>query len=83
MVKALYMHPDSGTYWEQHCDSHLIAVGYIAIPEWRACYFHPEVRLLLAVYVDEFKLAGPAKNLEIGWKLIRLSSNTTKGIDMA
>ena len=21
--KALYGHPDSGTYWEQHCDAHL------------------------------------------------------------
>ena len=23
MVKALYGHPDSGTYWEEHCDNHV------------------------------------------------------------
>jgi hypothetical protein len=31
---------------------------------------------VLVVYVDDFKLAGPAQNLPMGWKLIR------KGINM-
>ena len=28
------------------------------------------IDLLLVVYVDDFKMAGPAKNMEKGWKTI-------------
>ena len=31
---------------------------------------------MLVVYVDDFKLSGPAKNLAKGWKLIRDSIKT-------
>ena len=37
---------------------------------WPSCYFHKELRLLLSVYVDDFKMSGPTENLEQGWKLI-------------
>ena len=33
-------------------------------------FIHPTLRLLLAVYVDDFKLSGPTGNMEEGWKLI-------------
>ena len=70
--KALYGHPDAGTFWEQKCDDHCKKVGFVAIgPEWPSCYFHPELKLLLIVYVDDFKLAGPEHNIKKGWSLLK------------
>ena len=71
LLRALYGHPDSGTFWEQHCDKSLRAVGFEPILNWPSCYVHPDLDLLLIVYVDDFKLSGCAKNLKRGWELIR------------
>ena len=69
---ALYGHPDSGGYWERHCDRHLLSVGFEPVHEnWRSCYWHPGLALFLVVYVDDFKLAGAEDNLTEGWRLIR------------
>ena len=46
-------------------------VGFKIIPNWNSCFKHEKLKLFLLVYVDDFKLAGPAKNLEHGWKLIQ------------
>ena len=27
LLKALYGRPDSGTYWEEHCDAHVLKAG--------------------------------------------------------
>jgi hypothetical protein len=37
---------------------------------WPSTYFHPELKLFLVIYVDDFKLSGPKHNLEKGWKLL-------------
>ena len=38
LQKALYGHPDSGTFWEQHCDAHTKKVGFQPVgPEWPSC----------------------------------------------
>ena len=37
---------------------------------WPSCYCHRELSLLLSVYVDDSKMAGPSENLDTGWKLI-------------
>jgi hypothetical protein len=71
LVLALYGHPDAGGYWEQHCHSHLVKIGFQLIPDWRSCYIHPKLHLFLVVYVDDFKMAGPAGNLASAWKLVR------------
>ena len=71
---ALYGHPDSGGFWERHCEKHLKLQGFVSIPEWKSCYWHPELKLLLSVYVDDFKLAGPVTSIPKGWELI------TKGL---
>ena len=62
MLLALYGHPDSGTFWEAYCD------GKVKRP---SVYFHDWLRLLLTIYVDVFKLAGPKGNLAEGWTLLR------------
>jgi hypothetical protein len=64
--KALYGHPDSGGYWESHCTTQLRQVGFEPIPSWDSCFYHPKLELFLVVYVDDFKMSGPSKNLSKG-----------------
>ena len=73
---SLYGHPDAGGYWEAHCKSKLEEGGFQAVDDWTSVYWHPNLRLLLMVYVDDFKMSGPAKNMIRGWNLIRKSIQT-------
>ena len=54
---ALYSHPDAGGHWEAHCESHLSSDGVQRIPDWHSTFWHPDLKLLLIVYVDDFKLS--------------------------
>jgi hypothetical protein len=77
--KALYGHPDSGTYWEKHCDSHCREIGFVPIENWPSCYYMKRLDLFLTIYVDDFKLAGPEGNLAEGWRLIRGDADNDGG----
>jgi hypothetical protein len=68
---ALYGHPDAGGYWEKHCEAHILKVGFVTIKDWRSVYWHPDLKLLLIVYVDDFKMSGPVDLVEKGWRLLR------------
>ena len=71
LILALYGHPDAGGFWELHCEKSLLDVGFErAASEWKSVFRHVALDLLLVIYVDDFKLAGPKANLEKGWKLI-------------
>jgi hypothetical protein len=63
---ALYGHPDSGGYWESYCEGCLVEAGFAPIADWRSVYWHPKLRLLLVVYVDDFKMSGPAASMKPG-----------------
>ena len=69
---ALYGHPDSGGIWERHCETELKKVGFEAVLTdiWKSVFYHPTKKLMLVVYVDDFKLAGPKQNIKQGWDLI-------------
>eukprot|EP00975_Prorocentrum_lima_P049384 10331038-Prorocentrum_lima.AAC.1 len=54
---VLYGHPDSGGYWEGHCETQLKAQGFKIVPDGRSCFVHPRLKLLLVVYVDDFKMS--------------------------
>ena len=72
LVKALYGHPDAGTMWEQHCHTAVQKVGFKPLgDEWPSLYFHPDMKLLLVIYVDDLKLAGPKAQLSKGWDMLR------------
>ena len=71
LILALYGHPDSGTFWERHCDEKLKEEGFIPIDEWFSCYWHPRLKVLLTVYVDDFKTAGPEVSLQEAWAFLR------------
>ena len=63
---ALYGHPDSGGFWEQHCEKMLLQVGFRLVfsAAWPSVFFHPKLKLLLAVYVDD---DGRAKGQHEAW----------------
>ena len=63
MDKALYGHPDSGGYWEEHCDEHIQLHGFVPVPNWPSCYTHKSLDVLLTVYVDDFKMSGKKKDV--------------------
>ncbi len=77
LQKALYRHPNAGTYSEQKCDAHVKSVGFVPIsPEWPSCYFNPNLTLMVvAAYVDDFKMVRPNYNIRVGWKLLRQVSS--------
>jgi hypothetical protein len=69
---ALYGYPDSPTFWETYCDKQVVNTGWKKLgPEWPSMFWHAELRLLLSVRVDDFKMAGPKGNLAKGWALVR------------
>ena len=83
LVKALYGHPDSGTMWEQHCDQKVRELDFIPVgEEWPSMYFHKKLKLLLVIYVDDLKLAGPEENLTKGWEMLRSKLNIEPETDL-
>ena len=50
---ALYGHPESGYYWEEHCDEKLREEGFVPIQEWPGTYWHPKHKAMVIVYVDD------------------------------
>jgi RNA:NAD 2'-phosphotransferase (TPT1/KptA family) len=68
---ALYGHPDAGGYWEKHCDSHILSEGFISVPDWRSIYWHKDLKVLLIVYVDDFKMSGPKESVAKAWQKLR------------
>jgi hypothetical protein len=71
MRKAIFGHPDSGERWKTHCDTVLTRAGWTRCPEWPIVYWNSELRLLLQVDADDFKMAGPTGNMEKGWQTIK------------
>ena len=68
---ALYGHPESGVYWEQKAHEELTKRGFQEVEDWKSCYWDPKLKVFLVLYVDDFKLAGPAESMEPAWKKIR------------
>ena len=46
-------------YWEEHCEKHVKKGGFVAVPDWLSVYWNEKLKTLLAIYVDDFKMAGP------------------------
>jgi hypothetical protein len=67
LIKSLYGHPEAGAHWERHLEEILKGMGAQKCSEFLGNYFFPETRLLLAVYVDDFTLAGPVQGHDKFW----------------
>ena len=72
---ALYGHPLAGAFWERHCTKQLKSVGFTPIPNWENCFVHSELKTVLLVYVDDFKIAGKEKSMNECWKRIKSAIN--------
>ena len=70
---SLYGHPQSGKYWENHFAERLLSVEFEPLQGWECLFVHRKLRLILSVYVDDFKLVGRRENLATGWDLMRKS----------
>ena len=64
---ALYGHPKAGFYWQEHCKTALRKCGWEQVPSWESMFMHRGKQLFLSVYVDDFKMAGLAKNIPQAW----------------
>ena len=72
LKKALHGHPNAGSFWEKECAERLKTLGWVtAADEWPSVFWHPTYRLLLTVYVDDCKMAGPKENHAKAWVEIR------------
>ena len=68
---ALYGHPDAGGYWERHCSKPATACRFVEVESWLSTFLHPQLKLMLMVYMDDVKLSGPERNISKGWALLR------------
>ena len=70
--KALYGHKHSGVFWNEHCHEQCTKAGFNPISEavWPCVYWNDELNLLLIVYVDDMKLAGPPSKMKGAWEEI-------------
>ena len=50
-------------------------LGVTRVLDWSSMYWH-KLKLLLMVYVEDFKMTGPIENMNKGWELIRISIKT-------
>ena len=79
---AIYGHPDAGASWEVYCDEAVKRQGFEPMGEnWPSVYFHKKLKLLLAIYVDDLKMAGPTQNLKEGWSLLRQAIEIEPEVD--
>ena len=75
---SLYGHPLAGLYWEILCTDVLLSEGFEKIPGWECLFVHHEWGMVLSVYVDDFKLAGPSKHINKVWTAIQQHINLDK-----
>ena len=71
---SLYGHPDAGTFWEDKSHAKILSTGFERTG-WDSLFWHEELRCLLMVYVDDFRVSGPIANLPEVWS--RLGSGRT------
>ena len=69
LERALHGHKHSGNFWEEFCREKCKLAGFEPVgEEWPGVFWDDDNRLLLVVYVDDMKLAGPRDALAGGWE---------------
>ena len=51
----------SGKYWENHFTEKPLKCDFQPIPLWECLFFHRRLKVILSVYVYNFKLVGKQK----------------------
>ena len=71
LILSLYGHPDSGGYWEAHCEKAVVKCGWEKVDGWQSVFWHPTKTAMLVIYVDDFKLACKREHSEGLWRDLR------------
>jgi hypothetical protein len=68
LEKVLYGHKHSGVFWQQYCREQVEKANFVMISEnWLCVFSNYKTSMLLVVYVDDMKLAGPADKMDQTW----------------
>jgi len=68
LLRNLYGHPNAGALWDRGVRKNLRAAGFETINGWEGLYVHKKKQLFLAVYVDDFHMAGRSENMAPMWR---------------
>ena len=71
LLKALYGHPDAGGLWERKCTRAVKRAGFEEVDNWPSLFYNKSRNVLLFIYVDDFKMAGPKSQLAAAWADLR------------
>ena len=67
LVKSLYGHPEAGGHWEKHLEKIVLEMGGKPVKEHPSCFWFPDHKLFMIIYVDDLWLNGPAGLHEEFW----------------
>ena len=56
--------------WEFWCNEQVEKCGFTPVPNWPGLFTHAAEKLLLSIYVDDFKMAGPKLAVAKMWKTL-------------
>lgn len=70
LVLDLYARPDAGSCLEARNCEKMKGNGFCTTGGWPECYMHPCGGLIITVYVDDLKLAGPTSAVKSMWKRV-------------
>ena len=71
LLRSLYGHPTAGLFWERKYKQVLRAARFKEMIGWECLFLHETYKVILSVYVDDFKMAGTKKGVAQAWKAIR------------
>ena len=63
---SLYGHPDAGTFWEEKSHNKILKSGFERTGS-DSLFWHPKLKALLMVYVDDFRMSGKKADLDKIW----------------
>ena len=64
ILYACYAWHFLGLLGKNICEKRIFRAGFGPVPSWECVYFRPSLRLLMMVYVDDFKFAGDGEPLQ-------------------
>ena len=82
LKKALYGHPEAGGHWERHLEAIIKKMGGQAVPNHPSCFWFPDLKLFMIVYVDDLLLSGPEAHHEKLWKTLGEQVNLEPAEDL-
>ena len=71
LLRSLYGHPTAGLFWERKYKQVLRCAGFKEMIGWECVSQHEAYKVILSVYVDDFKVAGTKKGAAQAWKATR------------